>query len=87
MLDTFRISDTWRAKQIFVPSLEDNLQADLTETLLSFKLGCVNARIADNARRFRSVKDDDDMMLLLNEKKHLIEVRNQIGLALHRVID
>lgn len=87
MLDTFRISDTWRAKQIFVPSLEDNLQADLTETILSFKLGCVNARIADNARRFRSVKDDDDMMLLLNEKKQLIEVRNQIGLALHRVID
>ena len=87
MLDTFRISDTWRAKQIFVPSLEDNLQADLTETILSFKLGCVNARIADNARRFRSVKDDEDMMLLLNEKKHLIEVRNQIGLALHRVID
>ncbi|MBR1549729.1 MAG: DNA primase [Bacteroidales bacterium] len=87
MLDTFRISDTWRAKQIFVSTLEDNLQADLTETLLSFKLGCVNARIADNARRFGSVKDDDDLMLLLNEKKQLVELRRQIGMALHRVID
>ncbi len=87
MLDTFRISDTWRAKQIFVPSLEDNLQSDLTETLLSFKLNCVNARIADNARRFRSVQGDDDLMLLLAEKKQLVELRRQIGIALHRVID
>ncbi len=87
MLETFRISDTWRAKQIYVPSIEDNLLSDLQETLLSFKMGCVNARIADNARRFRDVKDDDDMFRLLAEKKQLIELRNRIGLALHRVID
>ncbi len=87
MLDTFRISDTWRQKQVFVPSLEDNLQADLTETILSFKLKCVADRIADNARRFREVKDDDQMMQLLAEKKQLVDLRRQIGLALHRVIN
>lgn len=87
MLDTFRISDTWRQKQVFVPSLEDNLQADLTESLLSFKLKCVNDRIADNARRFREAKGDEEVMNLLAEKKSLIELRRQIGLALHRVID
>lgn len=87
MLDTFRISDTWRQKQVFVPTLEDNIQTDLSETILSFKLKCVADRIADNARRFREVKDDNEMMLLLAEKKQLIDLRRQIGQALHRVID
>lgn len=87
MLDTFRISDTWRQKQVFVPTLEDNIQTDLSETILSFKLKCVADRIADNARRFREVKDDEQMMLLLAEKKQLIDLRRQIGQALHRVID
>ncbi len=87
MLDTFRISDTWRQKQVFVPTLEDNIQTDLSETILSFKLKCVADRIADNALRFREVKDDEQMMLLLAEKKQLIDLRRQIGQALHRVID
>ena len=87
MLDTFRISDTWRQKQIFVPSLEDNLQTDLEETILAFQLKCINDRINDNARRFREVKDDEQMMLLLAEKKQLIDLRRQIGQALHRVIN
>lgn len=87
MLDTFRISDTWRQKQVFVPSLEDNLQTDLTETLLSFKLKCISDRIADNARRFREAKDDNEVDNLLAEKKQLVDLRRQIGQALHRVID
>ena len=86
MLDTYRISDTWRQKQVFVPSLEDHLQEDLTETLLTFKMKCVDNRIADNARRFREVKSNEDIDQLLAEKKHLVDLRRQIGLALHRVI-
>ena len=87
MLDTLRISSSWREKQIFVPSIEDNLQADLTDTLLTFKLGCINARIADNAQRFRFAQDDESMFNLIAEKKQLIELRRKIGMALHRVID
>lgn len=87
MLDTLRISNSWREKQIFVPSIEDNLQADLTDTLLTFKLGCINARIADNAQRFRFAQDDESMFNLIAEKKQLIELRRKIGMALHRVID
>lgn len=89
MLDTWRISDTWRQKQIFVPTLEDNLQLDLTETILCFKEKCIDDRIADNARRLREVKadDEDNLMMLLVEKKNLIEIRRQLGAALNRVID
>ena len=87
MLDTYRISDTWRQKQVFVPSLEDHLQEDLTETLLTFKMKCVDNRIADNARRFREVNGNEDIDQLLAEKKHLVDLRRQIGLALHRVIN
>ena len=87
MLDTFRISDTWRAKQVFVPSIEDHLQEDLSETLLTFKLGCINARIDENARLLRNATDVDAQMKLLSDKKQLIEIRRAIGLALHRVIN
>ncbi len=87
MLDTYRISDTWRQKQVFVPSLEDHLQEDLTETLLTFKMKCVDNRIADNARRFREVNSNEDIDQLLAEKKHLVDLRRQIGLTLHRVIN
>ena len=87
MLDTFRISDTWRQKQVFVPSLEDNLQTDLYESIRAFKLKCIEDRIADNARRFREAKDDDDVMMLLSEKKDLIDLHHQIALELHRVIN
>ena len=87
MVDTYRISDSWRQKQVFVPSLEDNLQADLSETILTFKMHCLDARIADNARRFREAKTKDDLDNLLLEKKSLIDLRRQIGQALHRVID
>ena len=87
MVDTWRISDTWRQKQIFVPSIEDNLQVDITESLLTFKQKYIDSKIADNARRFRNVKDEDQLMELLAEKKQLVELRRQLGLALHRVID
>lgn len=88
MLDTFRISETWRQKQVFVPSIEDNLQTDLYESILSFKLKCIEDRIADNARRFREAKDDEEMMMiLLSEKKNLVDLHRKIGLALHRVIN
>ena len=87
MLDTYRISDTWRQKQVFVPSLEDNVQNDLTETILTFKMKCVDRRIADNARRFRDVRTNEELEQVLLEKKQLINLRRQIGMALHRVIN
>ncbi len=87
MLDTYRISDSWRAKQVFVPSIEDNLQADLTESILSFKVKCLDDRIAANAQRLRTAKGDEEMYVALQEKKHLVDLRRQLGLALHRVIN
>ena len=85
MMDTYRISDSWRKKQIFVPKLEDNLQTDVTEALLSFKLKCLDEKIADNALRLRSASGDE-VLTLLEEKKQFIEMRRNIGIALHRVI-
>lgn len=86
MLDTYRISDSWRTKQVFVPSIEDNLQTDLMESILSFKVKCLDDRIAANAQRLRSAGGDDEMYAALQEKKQLVDLRRQLGLALHRVI-
>lgn len=86
MLDTYRVSDSWKEKGIYIPKVEDNLGQDVIESLLSFKIHCVDDRIADNARRFRMVTNEDDMMMLLAEKKNLIDLRQQLGRALNRVI-
>ncbi|MBP3763950.1 MAG: DNA primase [Bacteroidales bacterium] len=86
MVDTYRISDSWRKKQVYVPRLEDKLQEDITEALFSFKLKCLDNRIADNAQRMRMASGGDEMFALLQEKKQLIDLRRDIGLMLHRVI-
>ncbi len=86
MVDTYRISDSWKKKQIVVPKLDDNLQLATTEALFNFKLKCLDDRIADNAQRMRRATSDDELFVLLEEKKQLIALRRDIGLALHRVI-
>ena len=86
MLDTYRVSDSWKEKGIYIPKVEDNLSQDVIDSLLSFKIHCVDDRIADNAHRFRSVANEEDMMMLLAEKKNLIDLRQQLGRALNRVI-
>ena len=86
MVDTYRISDSWKKKQIVVPKLDDNLQLATTEALFNFKLKCLDDRIADNAQRMRRAASDDELFVLLEEKKQLIALRRDIGLALHRVI-
>ena len=87
MLDTYRISESWRRKQVFVPTLEDHLREDLTETMLSFKLKCIDERIAENGRRLREARGEEEVDRLLLEKKGLVEVRRKIGGVLHRVIN
>ena len=86
MLDTYRVSDSWKEKGIYIPKVEDNLSQDVIDSLLSFKIHCVDDRIADNAHRFRTVANEEDMMMLLAEKKNLIDLRQQLGRALNRVI-
>ena len=89
MVDTWRVSDSWwEKKKISVPTIEDNLEQDIHESLLAFKTKCIDARIEENAKRFREVKDSDENALfdLLTEKKNLIDLRRQLGCALHYVI-
>lgn len=86
MVDTYRVSDSWRKKQIYVPKLEDNLKSDLSEALLSFKLKCIDDRIADNSQQLRMASDEDTLYSLLQKKKSLVDLRREIGIALHRVI-
>ncbi len=86
MVDTYRVSDKWREKQIIVPRIEDNLEADAAEAILSFKIKFLDERIAENANRMRQAKGEHEILALIEEKKGLVERRRTIGLALHRVI-
>ncbi|MBQ2511072.1 MAG: toprim domain-containing protein [Bacteroidales bacterium] len=86
MVDTHRVSNNWwNLKHISVPSIEDNLQQDVWESILLFKAKYLDDRIDDNARRFRSASPDN-INDLLAEKKALVDLKRKIGQDLHYVI-
>lgn len=86
MVDTYRISDLWRKKNIFVAKPEERLKEDLTESLLNFKLFKIDHLIADNDKKIKNLQPDDDVMELLAERKQLNDLRQKLGTALHRVV-
>lgn len=86
MLDTYTISKGWENKRVHVPTIEENLDQDVAETLFNFKMKCIDARVADNARMLRLATKLEDVQRLLAEKQQLITLRRQLGAKLHRVV-
>ena len=72
------LSPTWGTKNIYVKTIEDNLSQDVFQSLLNLKLHIIDSRIADNAKRWKEAKSDDEVMQLLAEKQQLISIRTQI---------
>ena len=86
MVDTYRISDLWKGKNIYVPTIESRLVADLEESLNSFKLFMIDHLIAITDQKLKNLQPDDDVMLILAERKQLNDLRQQLGSCLHRVV-
>lgn len=72
------LSPTWAKKNIAIKSIEDNLKLDVIQSLRNFKLKYIDARIAENDKRWKTAQSDDDVMSLLVEKQKLITLRTQL---------
>jgi hypothetical protein len=70
MMDTYALSETWRAKGIFVPKIEDNLLQDLTESIYAFKSGRLAQMISELRERLRTATDDEQRELLVQIQQY-----------------
>lgn len=89
MVQPYSVSSGWERKySILIPSFEAHLKTDLKESLLSFKLKKVDQKLEANAFQLRSCANEADTMLLLAERKALIDLRKIICDKdhLHRVV-
>ena len=85
MMDTYSLSDSWRAKGIFVPKMEDNLLQDLRESIYTFKSGRIAQMVAERREQLRSA-DEDGQRRLLAEIKQYTDLARQMQQARNIVI-
>ena len=87
MLTQYQISDQWRDKKhILVPSPETHLRRDLEETILTFKQKKVEHELEQNAFQIRSCTDPDDIVILMAQRKQLIQTWQAVCQKLGRVV-
>ncbi len=86
MVDTYSISSSWlKLKQIHVPTIEENLQQDLTETLYTFKRQRLNQIVCSLNEQLRSA-DVEHQQQLLTEIQSYSNLARQLSNALGQVI-
>ena len=87
MLTQYQISDQWRDKKhILVPSPETHLRRDLEETILTFKQKKVEHELEQNAFQIRSCTNPDDTVILMAQRKQLIQTWQAVCQKLGRVV-
>jgi len=86
MIQDYHVSDNWSKKNIHVPTMEENLQKDLNESMLIFKMKKLEQRLADIDSQFNYLSDDDEKLTLIAQKMSLLKLKKDIGEALNRVI-
>lgn len=87
MMESYQVSDKWlENKHIYVPLPEDRIRDDVEESLLSFKMKKLNKRISDIDIQFPYAKDDEERLMLVSQKMHLLKIKQELGKQLNRVI-
>ena len=87
MMDTHSVSKEWRKRySIIVPSIEDHLQTDMEESILSFKQKKLDKLLENNKFQLRECTNDDDSILLMSERKQLVELRQKVCEQLRRIV-
>ncbi len=86
MVDTYSVSDSWmKKKQIHVPTIEENLRQDLTETLYTFKRQRLYQMVSSLTDQLRGA-DEEQQRQLLTEIQFYSNLARSIGNALGQVI-
>ncbi|MDL2315145.1 DNA primase [Bacteroidales bacterium OttesenSCG-928-C19] len=89
LTDNHNVSDQWEARwQIYIPKPDDQqvIDADIKGSLLNFKLRKLEKRIREIDLALKELKADDDVMILLHQKKSLTDIKRVICKTLKQVI-
>ncbi len=85
----YPLSDKWKQKHIYIPTLEDNLASDVDQSLLLFMHKKLQRLITENAKKMKQAEeshDDAEILRLLQQKIKMDDRQREIGLLLNRVI-
>lgn len=85
MMDSYSLSDSWRAKGVFIPKIEDNLLQDLRESIFTFKSARIAQMVAERREQLRTA-DEDGQRMLLAEIKQYTDLARQMQQARNIVI-
>ena len=86
MVDTYSLSESWlKIKRIHVPTIEDNLRQDLSDTIFTFKQQCLLRIVRQKTDELLGA-DEERQMQLLGEIKYYNETLQSLGKALNQVI-
>ena len=86
MVDTYSVSTSWlKLKQIHVPTVEENLRQDLTDTLYTFKRQRLAQMVSSLTDQLRGA-DEERQRQLLTEIKYYSDLSRKLGTALGQVI-
>ena len=81
------VSDNWKERfRIYVPSWEDNLDKDVTQSLLRFKQQKLDGRIKNIMEQLKRPMSDDDTMMLLYDLNNLKKLRVMVARELNQII-
>jgi hypothetical protein len=83
----YTVSDNWKERfRIYVPSWEDNLDKDVTQSLLRFKQQKLDGRIKNIMEQLKRPMSDDDTMMLLYDLNNLKKLRVMVARELNQII-
>ena len=85
MMDSYSLSESWRAKGVFIPKIEDNLLQDLRESIFAFKSVRISQMVAERREQLRTA-DEDSQRMLLSEIKQYTDLARQMQQARNIVI-
>lgn len=86
MIDTYKLSDLWQEKSVHIPSEDERLLPDVMETVNSYKLQQVNAKIEEIDSQLKSENNADDTDILIAKKMQYQKLKRDICTLLNRVI-
>lgn len=87
MINSYTVSKQWyEKKHITVPHLDTHLKEDLDQSVLTFKQKKLDQQLEANSFKLRECKDDDEIMILMAQRKQLTELRKAVCEKLNRVI-
>ena len=89
LADIYNVSDQWLNRwKIHIPKPDDQhiLNVDIKESLLNFKLRKLEKKIKEVDMELKDQKEDDEIMLLLQRKKSLTDIKQIICKELKQVV-